>query len=283
MRVPLSGQARRAAVPIMSLVLLTSTVVSPFGPAAAFAASSSAPAAPTSTMVLSFKQFPSGDPVPNALAATIPVAEGGSVTLTAPAQVFGSSSSGPSFGFAFWNAGAAIAATPTTTFTAPGGTFDATAWYFPEGGPGGPGGQPAVSTFAFSTNQDKVLAGTTPIASVTPSGAWAGPPATAVSTTTSPSPVAITASPLIAGSGLFKTWLTFGAGSATGKVLTVPANGSSIAIAFYALPSPDPCLPFVNELNTTSPSDFPKSFGTYENFVHSVEAQLQACRLANGE
>ena len=269
-------------VQLLSLALLTSAIFSPVGPASVLAAPLSTTAAPSATMVLSFKQFPSGDQVPDTLSANIPVVVGSSVTLTAPQQVFGSASSGPSFGFMFWNAGPAIQQSSSVTFIAPGGTFDATAWYIPEGGPGGPDGTPAVSTFAFSANQDKVLAGTTPIASVTPSGAWAGPPSTIVSTTTSTSPVAITAGSLIAGSGLFKTWLNFGSGSIAGKVLTVPTNGSSIAIAFYAIPSPDPCLQYVNEITNIVPNEFP-TYQMYLNALHAAEAQLVACRQANGE
>src|SRR5262249_58187814 len=55
--------------------------------------------------------------------------------------------------------------------------------------------------------------------------------------------VVITAAGLIAGAGRFHSWLQLfsNGGTVNGTTLTVPAGGSSVAGAFYSIPSPDPC------------------------------------------
>ncbi len=108
----------------------------------------------------------------------------------------------------------------------------ATAWYLQMGGGGGGFG---VSTFAFSNELDVVLPAT-PIASVTPAGAWAGGNATTVATNAA---VQIIAKNTVAGTPAganFADWFEFGSGTPSGNQLSVPAQGSSLAIATYRVP-----------------------------------------------
>ena len=130
--------------------------------------------------------------------------------------------------------------------TIPAGDSVATAWYLQVGGPGGGGF--GVSTYAFSNELDLVLP-VTPIASVTPASAWAGGNATDVATT---SAVQITAKNTVPGTppgGSFDQWFQFGNGVPAGHVLSVPAKGSSLAIASYAVPDkPDLRYPGIIEL-----------------------------------
>lgn len=233
-----------------------------------------------SIMTLSFRLFPTGNLVPNTPSGTIHVPSGGAVTLTAPALVFGQGSPEPSYAFAFWDADDSAITTEVATFNAPSDNsdFDAFAWYFLRGGGGGSG----ITTYAFSLNKEEVIAGKTPIASVTPSGAWTGPPSTTVSTTTSANPVVITAASLIGGFGRFASWLQFGNGSASGPTLTVPAQGASTAIAFYTVPQPDPCDGIRTQLDNLNPSDYPNP-GAYERAVQALLRELIACEKQYGE
>jgi len=247
-------------------------------PASSVAAAPSGP-----TMVLTLRQFPSGTPIPWAPSGTYQLVPGSQVTEVAPPQVFGPGTPQPTYTFLFWNITSDIRTTASMSFTAPTdtSTFDVTAWYIPTGGPGGPPGLPAATTYAFSLNQDQVINGT-PIASVTPSGAWAGPPATTVSTTSSTSPVAITARNIFNGYGLFVRWLQFGSGSISNQVLTVPASTSSYAIAFFGISVPDPCQAVRDDLENLSPGDFP-NFAAYQKARSYLQSQVIACERKNGE
>jgi hypothetical protein len=257
------------------LLLLSAAIVAGFMvPGAALAA----PNGPT--MVITLRAFPSGTVVPSQLNGTVLLSPGSQVNLSAPATAY---SPNP-YGFAFWNITSDVRTTPSISFTAPTdtSTFYATAWYLPVGGPcpGCPSGT-GVTTFAFSMNNDQILS-TTPIASVNPSSAWAGPPATFVSTTSSASPVAITALSKIGGSGLFNRWLQFGNGSVAGSVLTVPSSGASFAIAFYGIPVPDPCEGVRTELDYLSPGDF-LTLQQYQRARAQLTQQLLACERQYGE
>ena len=177
-----SNISSRFAPPAPSVLLGATVLLTAVAP-------SSVAATPTGpTMVLTLRQFPSGTPLPWAPSGTYQLVPGSQVTEVAPPQVFGPGTPQPTYSFLFWNITSDIRTTASMSFTAPSdtSTFDVTAWYIPSG-PVGPPGPPIVSTYAFSLNQDKVIAGT-PIGSVTPPGTWAGPPATTVSTTSSASP-----------------------------------------------------------------------------------------------
>jgi hypothetical protein len=232
-------------------------------------------------MVVTLRAFPSGTPIPHTLAGTVQLQPGSAVSLSAPLQVFGPGTPQPTYGFLFWNITSDVRTTPLLTFTAPtdSSTIHVTAWYILQGG--GCCGGSGVSTYAFSLNNDQVISGT-PIASVTPTTAWAGPPSTTVSTTTSASPVAITARPLIGGSGLFRSWLQFGNGSVASSVLTVPASGASFAIAFYGIPVPDPCDGLRTDLDNLSPGDFP-NLQAYQRARQQLLAQVLTCERRYGE
>jgi hypothetical protein len=231
-----------------------------------------------STMTLSFLVFPAGTPVPNMPSATIPgIQAGAAASVTAPAQVF-QQGAAPGFTFRFWNAAAAVMTTPTATCTAPtdNSNFSCSAWYFEDvGGP-----KALVTTYAFSLNQNQVLAGKTPIAAVTPAGAWTGPPSTTVPTTTSA--VTITAAALIGGFGRFNSWRQFGNGTIAGDTLSVPLMGGSQAIAFYGVPVPDPCAAIRAQRDNLNPSDFP-TIQAYIAAFASLTAQLVACERVFGE
>ena len=162
-------------------------------------------------------------------------------------------------------------------FTAPSDdlTFDATAWYILDGEIGGPGG----SVYAFSLNKDAELSNS-PIGTITPASAYIGP--NTFSTTTSPDPVVVTAPSVIVGYGRFNQWLPFLEFPVLNPVLTVPANGSIVAIAFYSIPVPDPCQglrDIVEGWDCTgalNPGDCEKELIRYIN-------ELRACERQYGE
>jgi hypothetical protein len=226
-----------------------------------------------SSMSLSLKLFPDGTVLQDL--GSIPVTGGGSVTLSAFPTI---TLSGVTYGFLFWDTEASVSSDASVTFHAPGSDFAADAWYIAEGG--GPGGT-GVGAYAFSRNEHKVIPGT-PIGSVTPAGAWSGPPSTSVSTTTSPNPVQITALAEIAPYGLFLKWLQFGNGTASGSVLTVPSGGASTAIAFFGIPDPDPCQPIRDQLENLSPADFP-TLAAYQAALRALAKELLACEKKYGE
>jgi hypothetical protein len=208
---------------------------------------------------------------------SIPVAKATTVSLSAPTIFY---EAALKYSFMFWDADASVGSTPALTFKTPNddSTFAVDAWFIESNGGNG---SPGVTTWAFSLNQDKTVSNT-PIASVTPSGAWSGSPSTTVSTTSSSSPVAITASSLIAGDGVFNSWLQFGTGSISKNVLTVPAKGSSLAIAFFGIPVPDPCLSIRNQLANLNPSDFP-NLAAYKAALMALGKELQICEEKWGE
>ena len=121
----------------------------------------------------------------------------------------------------------------------------------------------------------------TPIATVTPAGAWSGSPSTTVSTTTSSAPVVISAKGLIDGFGEFTAWLAFG-GTVSGNVLTVAAQASSLALATFGIPQPDPCGLLRAQRDGLSPGDFP-TIAAYRRALAAANARLHACEKLHGE
>jgi hypothetical protein len=233
-------------------------------------------------MILSSRLFSDRTEIPNTLAGSIAVGRGASMTLDAPPQIIALNPGKPDtkYDFLFWHANRILVGTSVVTFTAPSddSNFFATAWYVAEGG--GDGGPPSVSTVAFSNDRDEVIA-ETPIASVTPTDAWAGPPSTIVSTTTSADPVVITARALIDGFGEFASWLTFG-GNVSGGALTVLAQASALAIASYGIPQPDPCAALRATRDGLNPGDFP-SQGAFERALAAANRRLHECERQHGE
>jgi hypothetical protein len=104
-----------------------------------------------------------------------------------------------------------------------------------------------------------------------------------VSTTASSQPVTITAAKLIAGAGRFGSWLQLsGDGTVSGATLTVPAGGSSVAVAFYSIPVPDPCQPIRDQLAYLSPQDF-ATLTEYDRAAAYFQRQLKECEQKYGE
>jgi hypothetical protein len=97
-------------------------------------------------------------------------------------------------------------------------------------------------------------------------------------------PVAITAAGLIAGAGRFSSWLQLSSdrGTVDGATLTVPAGGSSVAVAFYSIPVPDPCQAIRDQLEYLSPGDF-NTLTEYERAAAYFRGQLKECEQKYGE
>jgi hypothetical protein len=187
--------------------------------------------------------------------------------------------------FEFWDAAGTLETGATATCTAPsdGSNFSCTAYYVEDVG----GSAPIVTTYVFSLNQDKVIPGQTPIASV--SGAPWTPPSTTVNVGNSP--VTIFANRVIGGFGRFVSWLPFGAAKGTTYnnqllSLTVPANGGAQAIAFYGIPVPDPCAPIRAELSNLTNSCFGGEVPINKNCepeLAALRADLLSCEKLYGE
>lgn len=200
------------------------------------------------TLVRSNRLFPSHTQI-GSFIETIPVTAGTSITFTADQYLVVPDPMNPGqflqYSFLFWNAVASLGSGLTTTLTMPATDAVATAWYLQVGGGGG---TPHVATFAFSNELDIVVP-ETPIASVVPSSAWAGGNATNVATSQA---VQITAKSSVAGTppgASFDSWFQFGSGMPSGDVLSVPAGGSSYAIASYRVPeAPGFRVPRIPEL-----------------------------------
>jgi len=257
-----------------------------------------------STMTLSYLVFPSGTPVPGTEPPVpISVPDGSPQTLSAWDQLTVAAPPGDpsSYTFAFWAVPSQVQSTQFTNgvpdsqqvihFLGPSDeSFNATAWYVPDGGNG-----PAAVVWAFSLNKNMPIAtatltSTPPFASVSPPGCVEGPNTVS---TTSPAAIAagdvtITAANLIGGSGRFQQWLQFfGNGNVTGQQLTVKAGdpsdaGSSDAIAVYYIPQPDPCQAIRTQIADLNPVDFP-NFADYERAHSALEADLRQCEQENGE
>jgi len=234
----------------------------------------------TSAMQFGSLVFPTGTQVPGTSAATLQLSDGSPQTVSAQLTVDG-------YLFIFWDVNLHIYPTQysggiadlqqVVDFTAPSEeSFYATSWYLAEGGDGGSG----VTAWAFSLNDNKAVPNS-PLASVSPAGAQEGP--NTVSTTTSDQAVIITAPRVLTGYGLFSQWLQIsGNGTVNGQTLTVPAGGASLAVAFYAIPQPDPCADLRAELANINCSDFP-NFADCERVVRGIEAQLRQCEQQYGE
>jgi hypothetical protein len=201
------------------------------------------------TLVRSNRLFPNHAQI-GSFSETIPVVAGTTVSFTADQLLVVADPMNPGqflqYSFLFWNAIGNLGSGLSTTMTIPAGDSVATAWYLQVGGPGGGGF--GVATYAFSNELDLVLP-VTPIQSVTPAAAWAGGNATNVATSNA---VQITAKNTVAGTppgGSFAQWFQFGNGVPAGNVLSVPAKGSSLAIASYEVPDkPDLRYPGILEL-----------------------------------
>jgi len=199
-----------------------------------------AQAAPV-VMRLSSRVFPSGAALPGGMSGAALVSGGKVGTMTAPAFVYEPprppATTGTVYEFMFWDMNSTLKPRKRATFITPAsGIFHATAWYLATGGGPCPGVCPtAVTTWAFSLNQYKVLP-ESPIESVFPATAWKSP-STSVSTATA---VSINAAEYLGPHSKtsftkFRSWFVFGGGkfAVVGPKVTVGAGESPYAIAFY--------------------------------------------------
>jgi hypothetical protein len=185
---------------------------------------------------IKYKVFPAGTEL---LPAT---SVAGKFKTTAPANVYGSSPSGAllTYEFLFWNVNGGTPQTSRKASDSSSGTGRfATAWYLQTGGGGGCKPNCAVATWAFSTTKDAVIANTTPVASVSPSGLWTSP-STTVSTMTTSSNVTVTALASLGASvskysqkTIFESWLELPGTPESGKSFSVGADTAPEAVAFY--------------------------------------------------
>lgn len=236
------------------------------------------------TMILSSQSFPNRTAIPNTTSGSLFIQPGGLVKLDAPSQIVAlnpiPSQPDDKYNFLFWHVNRLLLSKHAVDFTAPTNEsgFFATAWYQKLGG-NGPPSPPHWTTFAFSIEQDNVISGT-PIAAVTPPGAWTGPPSTVIDTTSAPS-VAITAKTLIDGAGEFASWLAFG-GSASGRVLTVALKTSGLAIAAFGIPQPDPCSSLRSTRDNLNPGDF-RTLADFRKALAAANRALHDCEKIHGE
>ena len=70
-------------------------------------------------------------------------------------------------------------------------------------------------------------------------------------------------------------------GTVNGTTLTVPAGGSSVAVAFYSIPVPDPCQGIRDQLQYLSPGDF-ETLTEYERAAAYFRGQLKECEQKYG-
>jgi len=229
----------------------------------------------TSTMFRSSRVYPDRTLLPSTSVEIFATTPGGAVHLVAPVY--------PGYALLFWHVPRELTTSSVVDFTVPGAaSFYATAWYqqiVPCPTPSCPPPVPGVTTVAFS-DRDEVIADT-PIAAVSVPGAWAGAPSTVVSTTGT-TPVAITALPLLAGSGEFVSWLSLDGGAASGRTLTEPALASDVALALFATPSPDPCADLRFYRDNIYGDDFP-TLDEYRRAIVAANRELHACETAHGE
>jgi hypothetical protein len=224
------------------------------------------------TLTLNYKAFPSNGNLLNVGTFNVD----GAVKLSAPENFY---DKGVTYEFLFWDLNGSRNIHRDVDFTPPSDpTALATAWYLPTGGGPCPKGQvcDGVTTWAFSLNDDKVIPNT-PIASVTPKGAWTGAPSTSVNTNLGA--VVIAAQPLIPGFGKFKSWLELPNTAVKGNDLDVGAKGSAAAVAFYGFPEPDPCQSLRNQVAIC---DTQNGTGCGPLWREQIRA-LQACEQKYGE
>jgi hypothetical protein len=248
------------------------------------------------TVTINFLQFPSGLPVPGLPSLSIPFTPSpGHGNATADKSVPGVVPN-TSWTFEFWDVNGALVTSLTAPLPQPDADYMASAWYVF----GGPGGHPVphVVTSVFALDQHKVLAGKTPIASVSVAGAWSGPPSNTVATDKgNGAPVTIGAADPLSGAGKFVSWLSPGATVAQNPLtaLTAPFDSDiEVAIAFYT----DPCTKIEKEIDAVNeqidedrellqdPDVLPKrkehirnvELPALERQLTNLTAQLKKCR-----
>jgi hypothetical protein len=207
--------------------------------ASVFALNAGVAHAAPGTVTVRYKVFPGGAQL------LPPEVVKGSVTDTAKTTLYGKKS-GVTYQFLFWNVNGVPQTNAKMTDAPKAGATDfATAWYEKQGVGGKCAPSCAVATWAFSSTDDHVMKGVTPVKSVSPSGLWTSP-STSVSTMTSSPSVVITARPSIMPpypGVTFQMWI---GPMPSGSTVTASANTDAEAIGFYKSPprpppKPGPC------------------------------------------
>jgi hypothetical protein len=237
-------------------------------------------------MLLSYKTFPSGGQVPTLPPPTsYPLIPNGPFPppgLPAPDPVTDNSPSPPvTYQFKFWVINGVLNKNNPAQFLVPDTDFDATAWYIQVG----VGPETGVWTYAFSVNKNEVIPNATPIASVSMPGAWPVPGKPNTFVAVSASPVGITAVPLVTPYGKFKEWFQLWgelAISGSNRTMTAPANSGNGAVAFYAIPVPDPCQDIRDLYQSINRLDF-QTEAEYVAAKKKLFEQLVACEEKYGE
>jgi hypothetical protein len=198
----------------------------------------------------------------------------GAQSVTAPSAI---EQKGVNYAFLFWDVNAQVHTNPTVKFQPVCGEANsAIAVYWPTGGCAGCPPPTTDSVVAYSLNDAKIIAGTTPIASAS-SGWTAG--STSVTT-----PSTIEALPELPPYGKFKAWDVLGSpySSATSLELSLPGN---VVVAFYGFPDPDPCQTLRNEIANAAESCAGDGLSpkACEALIKLLNSELQACEKTYGE
>jgi hypothetical protein len=188
------------------------------------------------SLVKEYRVFPTGETF-KPTETVNNITNGTSVTISDPGPFYEAPPEESEYDYClysrvFWNAAGSIKSGGSVNVTIQGNTV-VTCWYQHGCSPGGGGN--AITTFAFDVAQNSVMAGVTPIGSVTPGGLWTSP---ATSVTPSNQIITIDAKDTI-GSIPFSKWMAFGSGSPAGDDVIIPAGGGGFYIAFYMVPKND--------------------------------------------
>ena len=178
--------------------------------------------------------------------------------------------------FVFWNINAIPYAETSVTFQPICGEYNyAVALYIQLSGCSSSEVCPPPTTdttYAYSLNDNKIIAGKTPIASAT-SGWTAG--STVVTT-----PSTIEAFPEMAPYGKFKGWDILLGSFTSSSSLTLSTPGNYV-FALYGFPSPDPCQPIRNTIQNFTCDGLSPGACVAERKLLNYE--LTSCENTNGE
>ncbi len=188
------------------------------------------------SLIKEYRVFPTGDTF-KATETINNIADGTSVTVNDPGPFYEAPPANSGLDYCvytrlFWNAAGAIGSAASVNVTVKGSTT-VTCWYQHGCSPGG--GGTTITTYAFDVDANAVMAGVTPIGSVTPGGLWNSPSTTV--TVSNSATIAIDAKDSI-GAEPFTKWMVFGSGSPSGDDVVIPPGGGGFYIAFYQVPKP---------------------------------------------
>ena len=207
----------------------------------------------------------------------IPSTGCGQQTVGAPKEItITSGANAGTYAFVFWNINATPYAEASVTFQPICDEYNsAVALYIQLSGCSPAESCPPPTTdaiYAYSLNDNKIIAGKTPIASAT--SGWT-PGSTVVTT-----PSTIEALPQLEPYGNFKGWDILLGALTTGSSLTLSTPGNYV-FGLYGFPSPDPCQPIRNEIQDfTCDGLSPAACVTQRKILNE---QLTSCENTYGE